>query len=253
MARQRSHKTHRRRRGRFRGVYQFFTVLLAAAAVIAACVVFFRVNEVEVEGNSRYTAEEVVEASGIRTGDNLVGLSKSQVASRVRTGLPYVESVAIQRKFPDGVLLIVKERSAAASIAGGSGRWLISSQGKLLEQQTHQKVLPISGLSAISPYAGGIVKVREEKASTLIYALELITALESRELLSRCTELDCSSDRYLLLKFDIYELKLPRDGDYDYLLRMLLNALSSERMPQGVPGTFDFTVKEGEVFFRAAG
>ena len=71
MARQRSHKTRRRRRGRFRGVYQFFAVLLAVAAVIAACVVFFRVNEIEVEGTSRYTAEEVAEASAIRQGDKM--------------------------------------------------------------------------------------------------------------------------------------------------------------------------------------
>lgn len=251
MARQRRHKSRGKRRGRLRGLYQFLTVLLAAAAVIVACVVFFRVNEVEVEGNGRYTAEEVVEASGIKTGDNLVGLSKSQVASRIRTRLPYVEAVTVRRKFPDGVELTVRERSAAASVPSGSGRWLISSQGKLLEQDRGQQVVEISGLGALSPYAGGTMQVREDKTATLTYTLELLTALENRDLLRDCTRLDCTSDLYMVLYYDIYKLKLPRGCDYDYKLRMLLDALSHEKLPQGVPGTFDFTVKEDSVFFQA--
>ena len=249
MARQRRHKTRRRRRGRFRGLYSFLSVLLVAVAVIAACVVFFRVNEVTVEGNVRYTVQEVVEASGIQTGDNLVSLSKSEIASRIRTKLPYVESVSIHRKFPDGVELTVRERSAVASVTSSSGRWLISSQGKLLEKQSDQQVVEIYGFGAVSPYAGGTLQVREKEMATLSYALELLTALENRELLSLCTTLDCSADTYLVLKYDIYVLKLPRGCDYDYKLRMLINALGHENMPQGVPGTFDFTIDEKSVNF----
>lgn len=250
MARQRRHKTRRRRRGRFRGLYSLLSVLLVAAAVIGASVVFFRVNEVTVEGNSRYTDQEVVEASGIRTGDNLVGLSKSEIAGKIRTGLPYVESVSVHRKFPDGVELTVRERLAVASVTSSSGRWLISSQGKLLEQHSGQRVVEIRGFGAISPYAGGSLQVREEDSATLSYVLELLTALEKRELLSKCTVLDCTSDTYLTLNYDIYVLKLPRGCDYDYKLRLLLNALGHENMPQGVPGTFDFTIDEKSVNFR---
>ena len=252
MARQRSHRTRRRRRGRFRGLYQLLTILLVAAAVLVACLVFFRVNGVSVEGNSRYTADEVVAASGIQNGDSLVAMSKSQIASQIRTGLPYVESVAIQRKYPDLVVLTVKERSAAASVSGGGRRWLISSQGKLLEEATDQAVVEIIGLDAVSPYAGDNMQVAEEDAATLGYVLDLLTVLERRELLGQCTTLDCGSNVSMTLRYGIYELKLPRDGDYDYLIRLLLAALADERMPQDVPGTFDFTVKEHEVFFRAA-
>ena len=252
MARQRSHKVRRRRRGRFRGLYQLLTVLLAAAAVLVACLVFFRVNGVSVEGNSRYTADEVVEASGIQTGDSLVALSKSQIASLIRTKLPYVEAVAIQRKYPDLVVLTVKERAAAASVYGGGSRWLISSQGKLLERAAGRSVVEITGLNAISPYAGGNVQVAEKDTATLGYVVELLTVLEQRELLSQCTALDCTSDVSMTLRYGIYDVKFPRGGDYDYMVRLFLAALADERMPQGVPGTLDLTVTEHEVFFRAA-
>jgi len=252
MARQRRHKVRRRRRGRFRGLYQFLSVLLVAAAVIAACLVFFRVNGVLVEGNDRYTAEEVIEASGIQNGESLVALSKSQIASLVRTKLPYVESVAIHRKYPDMVILTVKERSAVASVTGTGGRWLISSQGKLLEQYGNQRVIEITGLTAVSPYAGSNLQVVEAKELTLHNALKLLVALEERELLSRCTRLDCTDAVTMTLYYDIYELKFPHGGDFVYMLRLLQAALENEKMPQGVPGVFDFTVKDGEVFFRAS-
>lgn len=252
MARQRSHKVRRRRRGRFRGIYQLLTILLVTAAVIAACLVFFRVNTVLVEGNGRYTADEVIAASGIETGDSLIALSKGKVAGLIRTKLPYIESVSIQRKFPDVVVLTVKERSAAASVPGGSGRWLISSQGKLLEEDGGQSVVKVIGLRAVSPYAGGTLQVAESDTATLSYVLALLTALENRGLLADCTTLDCTSDVSMTLQYGIYALKLPRGGDYDYMLRLLLSALENERMPQGVAGTFDFTVKDGEVFFRSS-
>ena len=44
-------------------------------------------------------------------------------------------------------------------------------------------------------------------------------------------------------------VKLPRRSDYSKLLALLQGALADERMPQGVPGTFDLTVKEGEAYF----
>ena len=68
MARQRRHSRPSRRRGRFGGLYKALSVLMITAAIIVACVVFFRVNAIQVEGNVRYTPEEIIDASGIEWG-----------------------------------------------------------------------------------------------------------------------------------------------------------------------------------------
>ena len=89
MAQERRHKSRsRRRRGRFGFFYKLLSVLLVAAALTTACVVFFRVNNITVIGNSRYTVQEVIEASGIQQGDNLITLSPSRVAARIRPQRP---------------------------------------------------------------------------------------------------------------------------------------------------------------------
>ena len=115
MARQRKHKRPVRRRGRFSGLYKVLSVLLAAGAVAAACIVFFRVNTIQVEGNVRYTAQEVIDASGVKIGDNLIVLPGGRVSAAIRAQLPYVEGVTLQRAYPDG--LVIRLRSGKRTTA----------------------------------------------------------------------------------------------------------------------------------------
>ena len=156
------------------------SVLLIAAAIIVACVVFFRVNAIQVEGNVRYTPEEIIDASGIRIGDNLIALSRSRISTGIRAQLPYVEGVAIHRSYPDKLVIRVTERVASASVDSAEGRWLISSQGKLLEKDNGSVgTVQVAGLTAVGPYAGGMLQVAEEEQATLGYVKELLAAVES--------------------------------------------------------------------------
>ena len=254
MARQRRHTRSRRRRGRFSGLYKVLSVLLAAAAVVLACVVFFRVNNLEVSGNVRYTAQEIIEASGIKTGDNLVTLSRSRVSAAICTKLPYVENVTIKKVLPDGVVLRVSERVAAASVESAEGRWLISAQGKLLEKDdSGTKSVTINGLTAVGPYPGGMLQVTEEEETTLSYVTQLLTQLETHGWLGQCTALDCSAATSMMLEYGIYRVKLPRGGDYNYCLSLTESALDSGKIPEGVGGLLDLTVVEGKVYFRPSG
>lgn len=254
MARQRRHNRPRRRRGRFSGLYKALSILIVAVAVVLACVVFFKINSVTVEGNARYTAEEIIEASGIKVGDNLIGLSRSRVSAAICTQLPYVENVSIQKALPDGVVLRVSERVASASVDSAEGRWLISAQGKLLEKDSGKvQAVKIIGLTAVGPYPGGMLQVAEEEQNTLRHVEELLSELEIRGWLSQCTALDCSAATSMTLDYGIYQVKLPRGGDYSYYLRLTESALASGKIPEGVGGTLDLTVTEGKVNFRPGG
>ena len=116
-------KNHRRRRGRSR--LGFLFKLLCIGGVVVAltmgATVFFRVESVVVTGNSRYTQEEVVAATGIELGDNLFHMNKYEIYDQVRQSLPYIEDVNIRRSLPNTILITVSEWSAAAQILPASG------------------------------------------------------------------------------------------------------------------------------------
>lgn len=254
MAQERRHRSRpRRRRGRFSGVYKLLSVVLAAAAVIIACVVFFRVNRVTVTGNSRYTAQEIVDASGIEMGDNLIALPKGSIANRILPTLPYIRSVNLQRVLPDGVLITVSEHTAAAAVSDGGSWWYISAGGKLLEESSRTGLMRLTGLTAEAPRAGESLTVSEQQQARLNYALELLAVLEERGDLENCSSLDCSETGVLWLEYLNFRIKMPTTGDFDYIMHTLDTIFDEDgRVTRGDSGTFDFTITEGKAYYSAS-
>ena len=81
-------KKRRRRRGGLGRLLRPLSVVLAAVAVVAALTMFFKVDQVEVTGNGRYRAEEVIAASGVEQGDNLILLDRYGISQRLCRELP---------------------------------------------------------------------------------------------------------------------------------------------------------------------
>ena len=88
MAAARNNRRRRRGRSRFGGLLKVLCALAVLVALTMGATVFFQVEQVEVIGNHRYTAEEVVEASGIQVGDNLYHMNKFAVAREMLEELP---------------------------------------------------------------------------------------------------------------------------------------------------------------------
>ena len=82
-------------------------LVLICAAILAAVTVFFKVKKVIVSGESRYSAEEVLEAAGIAEGENLFFLNKVAITNRIFRDRPYLDTVSIRRRFPDTVEIIL--------------------------------------------------------------------------------------------------------------------------------------------------
>lgn len=122
--------------------------LIIMAAVVAAVVfgvaIFFKVNTVEVQGNTIYSAAEIASASGIQKGDNLFTLNKEAAAGSIKASLPYVETVSVIRFLPDKVVIEVKESDATFAVSSDTNTtWLINSVGKALEQISDSTAAPV--------------------------------------------------------------------------------------------------------------
>ena len=115
----------RRRRGSFAPLYKLLCLALIMGAVAAAMAVFFKAEKIEVSGNSRYTAQQVVDVCGVEQGDNLFFMNKYEVAGRISQALPYVESVSINRKLPESLRIRVTECVCDVALEQAGGVWLL--------------------------------------------------------------------------------------------------------------------------------
>ena len=118
-------RNRRRRRGRASFPLRLLCLAVVIAAFLGALTMFFRIDMIVVEGNERYTEEQIIEAAGVQKEQNLVLLNKYKVKQSIFDTLPYVETVVINRKYPDALILTVTECSASAALTGENGTWLM--------------------------------------------------------------------------------------------------------------------------------
>lgn len=250
MARERKHPPRKKRRVRFRWIYKLISLVAVAAALVTACVIFFRVNGIQVQGNVHYTAEDIISASGIEPGDNLVTMWEPEINQRICTQLPYVQRVVLQRTLPDQITLMVVEHTVAATIQAEGSWWLLSVDGHLLETTAQTQGMEVVGLQAQTPEAGAEVQVGEEDQRKLRALTQLMPALEEAGKLGACTKVDCTAASSLSVTYGQHQLKFPLYGDYPYMLQLFQAAQDSGQVPEGEALIFDFTVADREVFVQ---
>ena len=95
----------------------FFRVMVACVffvVVVVVCVfVFFKIGKIKVEGSEKYTAAQVIEASGAELGDNLYVPTAASIQENLDKKLPYIYAVTLKHELPDTLVICVKETQAA--------------------------------------------------------------------------------------------------------------------------------------------
>lgn len=245
MPQQRRHKSRRRTRGRFPGLYKVVSAVLILAAVVAACAVFFRVGEIQVTGNSRYTAQEIIDVTGVKVGDNLFLLDRARLAREIQSRLPYIQTVSVCRALPDGLIITVTEGKAVAAVAHEGRWWLLDSGGKLLEAASSAGGhATITGIAPLAPAAGTSLATAEEQRGSLALLRELLEALKDNGLLDRLDSVDLSEDHLVRFVLDgrfSVELSTALEKGMSYWVRRLAAAVEDPSVVAGQAYRVDIT------------
>lgn len=124
-----------RRRKRKMNLYGLIVIFLVLTVGITVSYTFlFNISEIRVSGESdQYTAEEIVSASGINKGDNLLRLNTKKSEQKILDDLLYIETAAVDRDFPSSLEIRVSKCIPGFNIVYDSGTLLVSQQGKILE------------------------------------------------------------------------------------------------------------------------
>lgn len=199
----RRRNSRKRRRGRHPGLYKALSAVLIVAAVAAACLIFFRVSQIEVQGNSRYSREEIIDIAGVRPGDNLFALGSTRISRELQSRLPYIRSVSVRRKLPNTVVISVTESRALAALEHGGAWWLLDEDGKLLERTSGPgSAAPVTGVTPLAPAVGTYLAAGEEERQRVEWLRELLSALEENGLADRLDRVDLSEDYRLTFALD---------------------------------------------------
>lgn len=213
-------------------------MLVAVAVVLLLMLVFFRVDEFEVSGNVRYTAEEVADASGITVGDVLMGTSKTRAASRILTKLPYVKQVVVTKRLPGTIRFeIVEDTAAAVATSEFGNNWLINDSGKLLEKvdDASETAYPvITGAALLLPTAGNTAGYDDPEKGQM--AMRVLASVEVLGLTSYIQTINVEDlDNVTVTYQERLEVQLGDGSDLDYKLQYMTQAAAQlEATDRGV-------------------
>lgn len=189
----RKQKTPAQKQKRLKWRYYFFRLLGRIAfvvtligAILYALTIFFKVNTITIEGVTRYSAEEIVAGMDIKKGNNLIRWDKYKTGELLLEQFPYLQSVKLRRRMPDGVIVSVTEGAATVAIPSNGGYYFISKDGKVLEQRPDANGLPIvTGTSLMGCVPGDLISQTNDP-----YASALLTILQALDVTNMLKEID---------------------------------------------------------------
>jgi cell division protein FtsQ len=230
------------------------TVVAVVFALTFCISIFFRVEVVNVSGTELYTPWDVMQASGIKEGDNLLGLAKAKASGRITATLPYIKSVRIGIQLPNTVNIEVTESEVVYAAEDAQGNWwILTATGRIVEQTTTNQTdyAKILGVRINNPAPGEQVLAQEDPANEnaipaadrLTAALTIAAHLENCGIISGVKTIDVVDTGNLELWYGTqYQVKLGDVSRLDYKIACLKAAV--EQMEDYRSGVLDisFTV-----------
>lgn len=145
-------KEKRLRQRRRRLIKTVFLITLCAMLLTAAALTYFLliVDIIEVYGCTRYSAEELLQNSGLKTGKH-IWLERTQEAERKLEKNAYVASAVVTRVYPDKLVVNITEREEAAVLVGMNVQAVIDKDGYVLyigARADYTGLIKISGMGS---------------------------------------------------------------------------------------------------------
>jgi len=255
-------------------------VLSVVVAVLLVMAIFFRVERIEVSGVDKYTAADIVEASGVQKGEALmwpIGLNFAQVSSRIITELPYVKQVRIGIKLPGTVQIQIEELKVTYAVQSTDENWwLISAEGKVIDSASFadaQNYTQILGVRLTDPKIGQAAVAEEAEqnavgetvteetvpatvtgAQRLSMVISILKNLENARILGQMKSVDVTNVGHIELWYeDRFQIDLGDQTQMEKKIKSVKAAIDDPEMGEYAVGKLDasFTIWPDVVAFSS--
>lgn len=250
--RTRARRENGRRREKRKKTFKIFLYLILGLLLIAVLAtlsftVFFKISALEVSGETIYSDEQIIEASGIFEGQNMLALNTSEIEKRVTKSLPYIKRLDIKRRLPSKIELIAEAGEAFIGIKSENDFILADSAYKVLEHSDSCNCITVIGVVPENADPGEKLQLGAQTEKILTNVLNAI----STEGLERISKIDLTSpvDIKLLYK-EKYVLKLGNDDALAYKLKFCQKVAETES-EEGVIDVSALDADNNKGYYRA--
>ena len=177
--------------------------------ILISCMVFimttpkFNIAEIKVDGYNKNSEETYISLTQIELNTtNIFTISKNNIIKNIKEN-PYVESVAIKRKFPGTLQISIKERTTAYQVQNNDKYIYLDKQGYVLEIGNELKnTTKIVGLDCTNNEVLEGQRLENNDLIKLDLILKIINQCKYNNIEDNITEIDISNKLNVKLNID---------------------------------------------------
>lgn len=163
----------RRRKRTGRQALNYLLLMLVAAAIMIALsmTVLFHVAEVTTNGLTKYAPQALIDACGVKEGDNLLRVNERAIRKKILEQFPYVEDLKLRRRLPDKLILQITEAEILGACEKDGSYVIVGASGRILEtgaSTAPDGAMEVYGMYMYEPEVGRVLgKLTKEQLARL--------------------------------------------------------------------------------------
>jgi len=224
-------------------------VILILVAVGVALYYGFLLSDIVVMGNENYTADYIVERSGLKLGTHMLFIDLDKAEENIEQD-PYLQVDSLTYIFPARVRIVVTERKAVAGIVGLDSNVIIDKNGYVLSMAGGtdlSDLIQVTGVT-VSGYQLG-QKLGQDNDFSTATLVQIISVLEQYGLSSSIKTIDLTTPLAITMTAQ-NGLKIHVGQATDLETKMdVLSKLLPQFLSKGITyGTLYLSAKGGTVY-----
>lgn len=231
--RQKKPLTPRQRKRRHILAYCTIFIVILCIGVVLSLTVLFKTEKINVEGNTLYDENTIVELSGVKLEQNIFLAKWSATPKQIEDALPYVEDAKVDFTIPDTITITIKNAEPAYVIISDGKYYKVSGSGRILEiAEENPQQLPVLKCSALTvTEVGKYISFKDENFYKILD--ELSDSLEKNDF-TDVNLVDMNETANISLIYDNrIKIIIGLPEDIDYKLRTAMTIINQKLDPEG--------------------
>lgn len=232
-----------------RGKFAIYAFILLVILFIYICISssIFELKQIDVDGNSKITKSDIIKIGDIETGKNIFKYNLNDVEKNLLVN-PYIKYVKVSRKFPDKLVITIKENSEYAIIKEGASYIYIGENGLVLSEKKDikNKNIPlVSGIEIKNKKLNTKIKINSDKSNDIILAIDI---LKKNNMSRKIESIKINKNKMYMKTDDNTNIVLKIDEDIEYNINRLKAILVDLKSNNKKGGNIDLTSKEQAIY-----
>lgn len=224
--------------------YAIVLLMVVCISLVLTMTVFFKIESISIQGETRYSKEQIIESSRIKLKDNLFMSNMGQAEKNIVTELPYIWEAKVKRQFPSGIVIEVAETTPRYAMED-NGYILVDKNEKVLETGAEEIVAHIPvivGIPVKDKTPGKPLSIESSEQAELkdkFVEAAIASKMDARLTVDLSDTLNIKviyGDRLTLL------FGTPTDMEYKFTFARV----SIEKLPEGATGSLDLTASDSK-------